>query len=73
MKTGNISLYYIFGMPLFWEFFAIFGGICALYHGFCKCVRQDFLSKMKFIFILTTPKLNDNNGFANKDELIAGD
>jgi len=29
---------YIFGMPLFWGFFSLFGGICAIYHGFCKCV-----------------------------------
>jgi hypothetical protein len=22
-----------------WGFFSIFGGICAIYHGFCRCVR----------------------------------
>ena len=40
--NGQISLLYIFAMPLFWGFFAIFGGICAIYHGFCKCVRKDW-------------------------------
>jgi hypothetical protein len=28
--------------PLFWGFITIFGGICAIYHGFCRCVgRRD--------------------------------
>ena len=31
------KLAHIFGRPLFWGLFAIFGGICALYHGFCRC------------------------------------
>jgi hypothetical protein len=25
--------------PLFWGLISIFGGICAIYHGFCRCVR----------------------------------
>jgi hypothetical protein len=25
--------------PLFWGMISIFGGICANYHGFCRCVR----------------------------------
>ena len=29
----------IFLRPLFWGFFSIFGGICAIYHGFCRCVQ----------------------------------
>ncbi len=41
-NNGQISLFYIFAMPLFWGFFAILGGICAIYHGFCKCVRKDW-------------------------------
>ena len=41
-KTGEIKLSYIFAMPLFWGFFAILGGTCAIYHGFCKCVRKDW-------------------------------
>ena len=39
---GQIPIRYIFGMPLFWGFFCLFGGICANYHGFCKCVRRDW-------------------------------
>ena len=29
---------HIFGRPLFWGFITLFGGICAIYHGFCNCV-----------------------------------
>jgi hypothetical protein len=28
----------ILGGPLFWGLISIFGGICANYHGFCRCV-----------------------------------
>lgn len=44
-NNGNISIYYIFGMPLFWGFISILGGICANYHGFCKCVRHEWKTK----------------------------
>ncbi|MBN1816239.1 MAG: hypothetical protein JW828_02690 [Sedimentisphaerales bacterium] len=27
-------------MPLFWGLFSIFGGICANFHGFCRCVQS---------------------------------
>lgn len=30
----------IVGKPLFWGLFSIFGGICALYHGFCRCLKE---------------------------------
>lgn len=39
-KTGELKIIYIFAMPLFWGFFATLGGVCAIYHGFCKCVRK---------------------------------
>jgi len=26
--------------PLFWGLFSIFGGICANYHAFCKCLKE---------------------------------
>jgi len=29
---------HIFLRPLFWGLISIFGGICAIYHGFCRCV-----------------------------------
>ncbi|HPR17373.1 MAG TPA: hypothetical protein PLD62_03925 [Candidatus Cloacimonadota bacterium] len=43
--SGEITLVMIFGMPLFWGFFSIFGGICAIYHGFCRCVRNEGKAK----------------------------
>ena len=30
---------HIFGWPLFWGMVAVGGGVCANYHGFCKCIR----------------------------------
>ncbi|MCU0606396.1 MAG: hypothetical protein MUF78_02980 [Candidatus Edwardsbacteria bacterium] len=33
------DLAHILGLPLFWGLFCLFGGICAIYHGFCNCVR----------------------------------
>ena len=44
-KTGELKIIYIFAMPLFWGFFATLGGVCAIYHGFCKCVRKDWKIK----------------------------
>ena len=32
------DLAHILGLPLFWGLFCLFGGICAIYHGFCNCV-----------------------------------
>lgn len=39
------TLAHIFGRPLFWGLFSIFGGICALYHGFCRCVLPEKFDK----------------------------
>ena len=30
----------IFSRPLFWGIFSIMGGICANYHGFCRCIKK---------------------------------
>jgi hypothetical protein len=35
------KLAHIFGRPLFWGLFSIFGGICAIYHGFCRCISRS--------------------------------
>lgn len=35
------TLVHIFFRPLFWGLFSVMGGICANYHGFCRCVRQS--------------------------------
>lgn len=32
---------HILGRPLFWGLIAIFGGICANYHGFCDCIHKS--------------------------------
>ncbi len=34
------DLRYVLGQPLFWGLFAILGGFCANYHGFCACVTR---------------------------------
>lgn len=34
------TLLHILGRPLFWGLISIFGGICANYHGFCRCVSS---------------------------------
>lgn len=38
LPSGKPTLALVFGQPLFWGLFSIFGGICAIYHGFCRCV-----------------------------------
>lgn len=32
---------HIFGRPLFWGLFSLFGGIYANFHGFCQCMRRQ--------------------------------
>ena len=32
---------HIFGRPLFWGIFCLMGGICAIFHGFCRCVTKQ--------------------------------
>jgi hypothetical protein len=31
----------IFGRPLFWGIFSLMGGVCAIFHGFCRCVTKQ--------------------------------
>ena len=33
------TLLHIVARPPFWGFVALFGGICSIYHGFCRCIR----------------------------------
>ena len=35
------TLSHVFVRPLFWGLFSLFGGICANYHGFCRCIRRQ--------------------------------
>lgn len=40
-------LSHILGRPLFWGLFSLFGGICAIYHGFCQCIhRQKWFNRV---------------------------
>ncbi|MFH2035525.1 MAG: hypothetical protein ABIJ45_03905 [Candidatus Zixiibacteriota bacterium] len=32
---------HIFARPLFWGLFSMMGGICAIFHGFCRCVTKQ--------------------------------
>jgi len=33
------TLSHVFFRPLFWGLFSLMGGLCANYHGFCRCIR----------------------------------
>ncbi len=32
---------HIFGRPLFWGIFSLMAGICAIFHGFCRCMMKQ--------------------------------
>lgn len=32
---------HVFGRPLFWGIFSLMGGVCAIFHGFCRCVTKQ--------------------------------
>ena len=35
------AIAHVFGRPLFWGIFSLMGGICAIFHGFCRCVTKQ--------------------------------
>jgi hypothetical protein len=39
------TLSHILGRPFFWGLFSIFGGICAIQHGFCRCISVSHRSQ----------------------------
>ena len=41
LPYSEAKLAHIFGRPLFWGIFSIMGGICAIFHGFCRCVTKQ--------------------------------
>ena len=43
LPQSQPTLVHIFFRPLFWGLFSLMGGICANYHGFCRCVRSRAL------------------------------
>ena len=36
------KMMHIFGRPLFWGIFSLMGGVCAIFHGFCRCVNKQW-------------------------------
>lgn len=36
------KMMHVFGRPLFWGIFSLMGGVCAIFHGFCRCVNKQF-------------------------------
>jgi uncharacterized membrane protein len=47
LPSSQPTLAHIFGRPLFWGLFCTFGGICAIYHGFCRCAWFGECDKTK--------------------------
>lgn len=35
------TIAHVFGRPLFWGIFSLMGGICAIFHGFCRCITKQ--------------------------------
>lgn len=40
LPVSQPTLMGILGKPLFWGMFCMGGGVCAIFHGFCHCVRS---------------------------------
>jgi hypothetical protein len=41
LPVSRPTLAHVFGRPLFWGMISVFGGICANYHGFCRCIGKS--------------------------------
>ena len=41
LPHSDPKMAHIFGRPLFWGIFCLMGGICAIFHGFCRCVTKQ--------------------------------
>ncbi len=41
LPHSDPTMAHIFGRPLFWGIFCLMGGICAIFHGFCRCVTKQ--------------------------------
>lgn len=40
LPVSRPTLAHIVTRPLFWGLFSLMGGVCANFHGFCRCVRN---------------------------------
>ena len=41
LPVSEPTMAHIFFRPLFWGIFSMMGGICANFHGFCKCINKQ--------------------------------
>lgn len=41
LPHSSPTIAHIFARPLFWGIFSLMGGICAIFHGFCRCVTKQ--------------------------------
>jgi hypothetical protein len=41
LPVSKPTVAHIFGRPLFWGIFSLMGGICAIFHGFCRCITKQ--------------------------------
>jgi hypothetical protein len=41
LPVSEPRMAHIFGRPLFWGIFSLMGGVCAIFHGFCRCVTKQ--------------------------------
>ncbi|MCK4605954.1 MAG: hypothetical protein KAU35_01530 [candidate division Zixibacteria bacterium] len=41
LPVSEPTIAHIFGRPLFWGIFSLMGGLCAIFHGFCRCVTKQ--------------------------------
>jgi hypothetical protein len=53
------TIAHVFGRPIFWGVFCLMGGICAIFHGFCRCVTKQV---DQFEQIATTSDLRSESG-----------
>ncbi|MGQ9622773.1 MAG: hypothetical protein ACUVTO_04920 [Candidatus Caldatribacteriaceae bacterium] len=42
LPSSHPTLSHILIRPLFWGLFSIMGGVCANFHGFCRCTRNEW-------------------------------
>lgn len=42
LPVSRPVLSHILTRPLFWGLFSLMGGVCANFHGFCRCVRGEW-------------------------------
>ncbi len=41
LPVSRPTLAHVLGRPLFWGIFSLMGGVCAIFHGFCRCITKQ--------------------------------